>query len=194
VPESYLIDKTGAIRFKQVGPLTTSVINDTILPILERLDRWSVVLCVMAVLTITATGRDGHGAIDEPAAVLDARLPVFLEEVRCLVCQNETLAGSRADLAMDLRREIREQMEAGESGDDIRAFLTDRYGDFVLYRPPLKPTTYPLWFGPFAILVGSALRLYRQLRPGPPRPHGSPTAEEQKRARRLLRAPKKERT
>ena len=95
-------------------------------------------VCVMAVLTITATGRDGHGATDEPAAVLEARLQVFLEEVRCLVCQNETLAGSRADLAMDLRREIREQMEAGESDDDIRAFLTDRYGDFVLYRPPLS--------------------------------------------------------
>src|ERR1041384_4445209 len=83
-----------------------------------------------------------------------ARMKNLSEQLRCLVCQNETLADSRADLAEDLRKQIREQMKAGKSDKEIIAFLTDRYGDFVLYKPPVKTTTYLLWFGPFALLIG----------------------------------------
>lgn len=97
-------------------------------------------------------------------AELDRRVHVFSKGVRCLVCQNEALADSRAELALDLRREIREQMKAGKSDEQIAAFLTERYGDFVLYRPPLKPSTYPLWFGPFALLAGGLVALYRSLK------------------------------
>ena len=73
--------------------------------------------------------------------------------MRCLVCQNESLAGSRSDLANDLRREIRTLIKEGKSDQQIRAFMVERYGDFVLYRPPVKPITWLLWIGPFVILV-----------------------------------------
>jgi cytochrome c-type biogenesis protein CcmH len=86
-------------------------------------------------------------------AAIEARFNAIAEELRCLVCQNESLASSRADLAMDLKREVREQVRAGKSDAEIRAFLVARYGDFVLYRPPLKESTLLLWGGPFALLV-----------------------------------------
>jgi cytochrome c-type biogenesis protein CcmH len=73
--------------------------------------------------------------------------------MRCLVCQNESLAGSRSELANDLRREIRTLIQEGKSDDQIRSFMVERYGDFVLYRPPVKPITWLLWIGPFVILI-----------------------------------------
>ena len=81
-----------------------------------------------------------------------------------MVCQNETLADSQAGLAIDLRNQVREQMKAGKSDKEIVAFLTARYGDFVLYRPPVRPTTYLLWFGPFAMLVIGLWILYRYVK------------------------------
>ncbi len=99
---------------------------------------------------------------DDPE--LEKRVMNLSQELRCLVCQNETLADSRADLAVDLRREIREQMKAGKSDKEIIAFLTARYGQFVLYRPPVRPTTYLLWFGPFVLLVIGFGVLYRYLK------------------------------
>ncbi len=87
---------------------------------------------------------------DDPAT--EQRLISISEEMRCLVCQNESLAGSRSDLANDLRREIRILIKEGKSDDQIRSFMVERYGDFVLYRPPVKPVTWLLWIGPFVIL------------------------------------------
>ena len=87
--------------------------------------------------------------------VVEQRLVIIAEELRCLVCQNESLAGSRADLAMDLRREVRTLIKAGKSDAEIKDFLVSRYGDFVLYRPPVKPTTWLLWFGPLLLLIGA---------------------------------------
>src|SRR5881394_2420247 len=92
---------------------------------------------------------------------IEQRMQALTQQLRCLVCQNETLADSRADLAEDLRRQIREQMKAGKSDREIIAFLTQRYGDFVLYKPPVKATTYLLWFGPFVFLIGGTILLYR---------------------------------
>jgi len=84
---------------------------------------------------------------------VEQRLNAIAEELRCLVCQNESLAASRAELALDLKREVREQIRAGKSDAEIREFLVTRYGDFVLYRPPFKESTLLLWIGPFALLV-----------------------------------------
>ncbi|MGH8800506.1 MAG: cytochrome c-type biogenesis protein [Casimicrobiaceae bacterium] len=98
------------------------------------------------------------------AAALDARLKALESELRCLVCQNQTLADSNADLAADLRREVRELAVAGRNDDQIRRYLVDRYGDFVLYDPPLKRTTWLLWFGPFALLAAGGLAWWRILR------------------------------
>lgn len=99
---------------------------------------------------------------DDPE--LEKRVMNVSKELRCLVCQNETLADSRADLAVDLRNEIRDQMKAGKSDKEIIAFLTARYGDFVLYRPPVRPTTYLLWFGPFLLLVIGMVILFKYVR------------------------------
>jgi len=83
---------------------------------------------------------------------IEARLINLADDLRCLVCQNESLAGSHAELAEDLRREIREQMKAGKNDQEVVAYLTERYGDFVLYRPPFKPVTWLLWLGPVLFL------------------------------------------
>ncbi len=95
---------------------------------------------------------------------VEKRLDSIAEELRCLVCQNESLAASRADLAADLRREIREMIKAGRSDKEIKDYLVARYGDFVLYRPPLKTTTILLWFGPFLLLIGGVAVLLAYLR------------------------------
>lgn len=94
--------------------------------------------------------KDAAPLADDP--VTEQRLISISEEMRCLVCQNESLAGSRSDLANDLRREIRILISEGKSDDQIRSFMVERYGDFVLYRPPVKPVTWLLWIGPFVIL------------------------------------------
>ncbi|MDP2834704.1 MAG: cytochrome c-type biogenesis protein CcmH [Pseudomonadota bacterium] len=87
---------------------------------------------------------------EDPA--IEQRMVKLSEELRCLVCQNESLAGSHAELAEDLRREIRVQMKAGKNDKEVIEYLTTRYGDFVLYRPPFKPLTYLLWLGPLLFL------------------------------------------
>ena len=119
---------------------------------------------------------------------IEQRMRALTEQLRCLVCQNETLADSRADLAEDLRKEIREQMKAGTSDREIIAFLTQRYGDFVLYKPPVKSTTYLLWFGPFVLLFAGTGVLYRYLKRRRELIDDKPlTADERKRAEEILR-------
>jgi cytochrome c-type biogenesis protein CcmH len=87
---------------------------------------------------------------------LRERLKKLEEELRCLVCQNQTLADSNAPLAEDLRREVRELAAQGKNDQEIKDYLVARYGDFVLYKPPVKETTWLLWFGPFVLLAGGA--------------------------------------
>lgn len=97
-------------------------------------------------------------------AALESRYRALTRELRCLVCQNETIADSQASLAVDLRREIRGMLAAGWSDGRIRTFMTDRYGDFVLYRPPLNAATLVLWLGPLVLLVLAVWLLRRRLR------------------------------
>ena len=114
-----------------------------------------------------------------------ARWDHIAAELRCLVCQNESLASSNAELAVDLRREVRHLIEQGQSDADIRTFLVSRYGDFVLYKPEVKPVTWLLWFGPFVLLLLAlvvALRLMRRT-PAVPAPL---TDRERERVRQLL--------
>ena len=88
---------------------------------------------------------------EDPA--VEKRMVNIAEELRCLVCQNESLAGSQADLAKDLREEVRSLIKSGKSDEEVKDFLVSRYGDFVLYRPQVKPITYALWAGPFVLLL-----------------------------------------
>ena len=99
-----------------------------------------------------------------PDVALDARLKDLETQLRCLVCQNQTLAESNAPLAEDLRREVRELALSGKNDDEIRAYLVARYGDFVLYKPPVEPVTYLLWFGPFLLLAAGAAIWFALLR------------------------------
>jgi cytochrome c-type biogenesis protein CcmH len=95
---------------------------------------------------------------------MEKRVTALATELRCLVCQNQTLADSNAPLAVDLRNQIREQLKSGKSERDVMEYMVARYGDFVLYRPPLKVTTIALWAGPFVFLVLGAWILVRLLR------------------------------
>ena len=95
--------------------------------------------------------------IANPDPAVEARLKNLGEELRCLVCQNQTIADSNAPLALDLRNQIRVQVKQGKSDDEIRAYMTQRYGDFVLYKPPFKATTAVLWIGPFALVAVGVL-------------------------------------
>ena len=122
--------------------------------------RW-LALLAFAFAALAVLGPSGvHAREAQPLAddeAVEQRLIGIAEELRCLVCQNESLAGSPADLAKDLRREIRTLIREGKTDPEIMDYLVSRYGDFVRYRPPLKPTTWLLWAGPFvALLVGVA--------------------------------------
>lgn len=103
------------------------------------------------------------GAIAAEDPVLEKRVANLAHELRCLVCQNQTLADSNAPLAVDLRNEIRSQLKAGASEHDVIDFMVARYGDFVLYRPPFKASTLALWLGPFVLLALGAWILYRRV-------------------------------
>ena len=150
--------------------------------------RWLLLLLLLCLVAsvVFAQVRRERPVIDDPA--LEQRLHNLSQDLRCLVCQNETLADSRADLAEDLRDEIREQMKAGKSDKEIINFLTARYGQFILYKPQVTPTTYLLWFGPFVLLLAGLAVLFhyikrrRDLIPEQPL-----TAEERRRAEELLR-------
>ena len=143
-----------------------------------------LLLCVLAPF---AMAKDAQPAGDDP--VVEQRLAKLSQELRCLVCQNETLADSRAGLAEDLRREIREQIKAGKSDKEIIAFLTERYGQFILYRPSVTPTTYLLWFGPFVLLLGGLAVLFRYIkRRGDSITEKPLSDDERRRAKELLSA------
>ncbi|HEX3142306.1 MAG TPA: cytochrome c-type biogenesis protein [Rhizobacter sp.] len=123
--------------------------------------------------------------------VVEQRLVNIAEELRCLVCQNESLAGSRSDLAMDLRREIRGLIKQGKTDQEVRDFLVSRYGDFVLYRPPVKPTTWLLWGGPFVLLAVALAGLIAFLRQRKPA-DAALSPEDQRRAEALLNEERKD--
>ena len=118
-------------------------------------------LCLLLV-TLFAVVANAQPVTDE--AVVEQRLAKLSHELRCLQCRNQTLADSPAGLAEDLRREIRVQIRAGKSDQEIVAFLTQRYGDFILYRPRVTATTYLLWFGPFAVMLAGLFLLFRYIK------------------------------
>lgn len=144
--------------------------------------RLLLLLCLVWAGFVTA--QEARPLADDP--VLEAKVMRIAEELRCLVCQNETIAASHADLAVDLRKQIRQQLQQGRSEQQILDFMVQRYGDFVLYRPPLKSSTWLLWAGPFALLavalavLGINIRRRRTASAGPLR------ADEAERVRRLL--------
>jgi cytochrome c-type biogenesis protein CcmH len=130
-----------SLRVRVLGPLLAAV----------------AVLCAGVALAIGP-----EEPFDDPA--LEAEYQALIHEVRCLVCQNQTIADSTAPLAADLRREIRELMANGASRDEAAQFLVDRYGDFVLYRPPFQPSTWALWGAPVVLVALGLLVFVRTVR------------------------------
>ena len=122
--------------------------------------RWLLVIILL--IPCLAVAEEARPLADNPQ--VEARLKTLAVELRCLVCQNQTLADSHAPLAKDLRREVREMIAKGMSDREIIDFLVQRYGDFVLYRPPWKASTTLLWLGPFLLLIAGATGLVFALR------------------------------
>jgi cytochrome c-type biogenesis protein CcmH len=122
----------------------------------------NVLILLFCLLPGFACAGEAKDLSDDP--VLEKRMIGLAENLRCLVCQNESLASSRSELANDLRREVREQMQKGMSDQEIIDYLVARYGDYVLFDPPVKSYTLLLWYGPFALLLAGLAGLIWQLR------------------------------
>ncbi|MBL8302823.1 MAG: cytochrome c-type biogenesis protein CcmH [Ideonella sp.] len=136
-------------------------------------ERWAAVrLALVCTLLAGAAWATARPAADDPA--LEARVQSLANQLRCLVCQNQTIADSHADLAIDLKNQVREQLRAGRSEAEVLDYMTQRYGDFVLYRPPWKASTALLWTSPLIALLAGGLLLHRSIRragrPEPPPP------------------------
>ena len=144
-----------------------------------------IVLLLGLMLAGLVIAREAPTVAADP--LLEKRAMALAEELRCLVCQNQTIADSHAELAIDLKNQIREKLKAGMSNAQIIDYMVARYGDFVLYRPPVKATTLPLWIGPFALLFAALVGLFyyivRRRRTPPAQPLSE---EEQARVRSLL--------
>ena len=134
--------------------------------------------------SLPAFAREAPSLATDP--VLEARVMVIAEELRCLVCQNETIAASHADLAIDLRKQIRTQLAQGQSQQQILDYMVARYGDFVLYSPPLKATTVLLWVGPFVLLLVAVAVLAMNVRQRRARQATPLSAQDSRRAQQLL--------
>ncbi|MCK9283260.1 MAG: cytochrome c-type biogenesis protein CcmH [Rhodocyclaceae bacterium] len=128
------------------------------------------IVCIAALTWAMPTlAGEAPTVAEDPA--LEARVTKLSEELRCLVCQNQSLADSHAELAQDLKNQVREMLKQGMTEQQVVAFLVQRYGDFVLYRPPVKSTTWLLWLGPFLLLIGGlALFIFKLKRRRPIQP------------------------
>ena len=126
---------------------------------IRSLSRWAILL-----LTGLMIGHAAFADIVDPDRLADpaqeARAQKIMEELRCLVCQNESIAASNADLAADLRHIVRQHVAAGDSEKEIKAFMVARYGDWILLKPPFKPVTYVLWLAPFAFVAFGAIGIF----------------------------------
>ena len=151
-----------------------------------RLRHLAILLLAACCMALSVRAAEAPEMADDP--VLEKRVNEIGLELRCLVCQNQTIADSHAGLAVDLKNQIREQLKAGKTNRQILDFMVERYGDFVLYRPPVKATTYLLWAGPFVLMaigIGAAVLIVRRRRE---HVHDAPhlTEEQRRQAARLL--------
>jgi len=143
-----------------------------------------ILLTMLFFAVLSAPAQAAIEAYQFESEQMEADYNQLINELRCLVCQNQNLAGSDADLARDLRRETYDMLNQGKSPQQVVDFMVERYGDFVLYRPQFKSTTYLLWLGPFLLLVGVLILLIRRLRAPSSRPEVD--AQALARARQIL--------
>ncbi len=125
-----------------------------------------VISCLMllSVMVISPLLQAKEAALMQPDHVLEKRVMALAYELRCLVCQNQSLGDSHSEFAIDMRTEIRDQMRLGKDDEQVTDFMVQRYGDFIRFRPPVKSTTYLLWFGPFILLLIGGVVLFISLK------------------------------
>lgn len=139
---------------------------------------------LLALSCAQGSANPSPATVADPA--LEKRVTALSEELRCLVCQNQSIADSNAPLALDLKNQVREKLTQGKSEQEVIAYMVERYGDFVRYRPPLKSSTWLLWFGPVLLLLAGMLMLFRKLRAQ--RPADACSEPDLQRAAQLLQA------
>ena len=150
------------------------------------------ILLLMLWLPLACAAQVAQPTDADPVA--NHRAVALASQLRCLVCQNQSIADSNAELAVDLRRQIREQIAQGKSDNDINGFMVERYGDFILYQPPVKAITLLLWFGPILLLLIGGFAMFKYVRNRRSRIEETPlTGDEQRQARTLLGAGESER-
>lgn len=135
---------------------------------------------LLALFAVVVQAKEAPLAAADPE--LEKRVMELSDELRCLVCQNQTLADSHAELAVDLKNQVREKLASGMSNQEVIDYMVERYGDFVLYRPPVKGATWLLWFGPFLLLVGGIALLALKLKNRRPADNAMPEADLQRAA------------
>ncbi|MEO0607612.1 MAG: DsbE family thiol:disulfide interchange protein [Pseudomonadota bacterium] len=165
-PETFVVDATGRIRYKQIGPITSDVWRGTIRPVLDAIAAEAPLISEPAdtalepLVDATLTASE----VTDPD-VIAARTEAVSKTLRCVVCQNQSIYDSNAPLALDMKRLVRKRVMAGDDDDQVRSYLQYRYGDFVLMSPPLQLNTLLLWLSPFVLVLGGGLWFLLRSRP-----------------------------
>nr|WP_070958662.1 DsbE family thiol:disulfide interchange protein [Hyphomonas sp. Mor2] len=157
-PETFIVDRSGRIRFKQIGPITSDVWRETIRPVLDALaaEELTTPAPVQPEPRIEPVDTSSLVALTDLDEI-NARTEAVSKTLRCVVCQNQSIYDSNAPLALDMRRLVRKRVEAGDSDDEVRAYLRYRYGDYVLMSPPLQLNTILLWLSPLLLALAGGV-------------------------------------
>lgn len=169
-PETFILDRTGRIRFKQIGPITSDVWRETIRPVLDALAAEELTTpAPVRVESDAVVDSDVENIVLTDLDLIGARTETVSKTLRCVVCQNQSIYDSNAPLAQDMRRLVRKRVVAGDSDEEVRDYMRYRYGDYVLMSPPLQLNTFLLWLAPLAlVLVGGIWFVLRGRTATPP--------------------------
>ncbi|MCR9224738.1 MAG: DsbE family thiol:disulfide interchange protein [Hyphomonas sp.] len=153
-PETFILDRTGRIRFKQIGPITSDVWRETIRPVLDALAAEELTTpAPVRVESDAVVDSDVENIVLTDLDLIGARTEAVSKTLRCVVCQNQSIYDSNAPLAQDMRRLVRKRVVAGDSDEEVRDYMRYRYGDYVLMSPPLQLNTFLLWLAPLALVL-----------------------------------------
>lgn len=153
-PETFILDRAGRIRFKQIGPITSDVWRETIRPVLDALAAEELTTpAPVRVESDAVVDSDVENIVLTDLDLIGARTEAVSKTLRCVVCQNQSIYDSNAPLAQDMRRLVRKRVVAGDSDEEVRDYMRYRYGDYVLMSPPLQLNTFLLWLAPLALVL-----------------------------------------
>lgn len=178
-PETFIVDASGRIRYKYIGPITPSVWRETIRPVLDVLETEAPRQPARSDAPLSAAALEQPVLTD--AALIAARTEAVSKTLRCVVCQNQSIFDSQAPLALDMKRLVEKRIVAGDSDEEVRAYLSFRYGDYVLMNPPFQLNTVLLWSAPLLLLLTGGV--WFLVRPKPQHPPADAALSEDDRAR-----------